>query len=67
MNKRFRSIKAAAGAALLSGVAAVHAAVPADVTTAITDMKADGVTVATGFLVATIVVSAFLFMRRGAK
>lgn len=51
----------------LGAIAPVFAAVPADVTTAITDMKADAVTVATGFLVASIVVTAFLFMKRGAR
>jgi hypothetical protein len=50
-----------------SALGNVYAAVPTEVTTAITDMKADAVTVATGFLVAAIVVTAFLFMRRGAK
>lgn len=43
------------------------AAVPAGVTTAIADMGTDAVTVATAFLVAGIAVTAFLFMRRGAK
>jgi len=43
------------------------AAVPAAVTTAISDMQADALTVATAFLVATIVVIAFLFMRKGAR
>jgi len=54
-----------AGLSLLAGQA--YAAVPADVTTAMTDMKADGITVATAFLVASIVIMAFLFMRKGAK
>lgn len=43
------------------------AAVPASVTTAISDMQSDALTVATAFLVAAIVVIAFLFMKRGAK
>lgn len=43
------------------------AAVPTEVTTAMGDMKADGITVATAFLVATIAVTAFLFMKRGAR
>jgi hypothetical protein len=46
---------------------AVHAAVPAAVTTAISDMEDDALAVATAFLVATIVVIAFLFMRKGAR
>ena len=40
------------------------AAVPADVTTAITDMKADSLTVAVGFLVAVISLRAIHLMRR---
>lgn len=43
----------------------VFAAVPADVTTAITDMKADALAVATAVLVAIIVVAAIKFIRRG--
>jgi hypothetical protein len=44
-----------------------HATVPTEVTTAITDMKTDALLVATAFLVASIALTAFLFMRRGAK
>ncbi|WIT11124.1 major capsid protein [Paucibacter sediminis] len=61
MNKRFSLLLAPL--ALLAAHA--HAAVPADVTTAITDMKADGMTVATAVLVAVIAVSAIKFIRRG--
>jgi len=61
MNKRFSLVLAPL--ALLASQ--VHAAVPADVTTAITDMKADGLTVATAVLVAVIAVSAVKFIRRG--
>ena len=43
------------------------AAVPAEVTTALSTMQADAVTIATVFLVAVIALTAFLFMRRGAK
>lgn len=55
------------GAAALAYVNQALAAVPAEVTTAVGDMKADGITVATAFLVATIAVAAFLFMKRGAR
>lgn len=64
--KKSNVLKAIAGG-LSVAAANVHAAVPADVTTAIADMKTDAITVATAFLVATIAVTAFLFMRRGAK
>jgi hypothetical protein len=53
------------GMALTAGSA--YAAVPADVTTAIGTMKDDALAVATAFLVATIVIIAFLFMRKGAR
>lgn len=39
------------------------AAVPAAVTSAITDMTADGITVATAFVVAAIAVAAVKFLR----
>jgi polyferredoxin len=55
--------------AAVSGIAVgqAFAALPTEVTTAMTDMKTDGIAVATAFLVATIAVVAFLFMRKGAK
>lgn len=52
-------------APLFSIAGSVHAAVPADVTTALTDMKADGLIVAGLVLVAIIAVAAFGFMKRG--
>jgi hypothetical protein len=64
----FKTLKArfAVGTALVGGVAApVLAAVPADVTTAISDMKADALTVAGAVLVAIIAVMAIKFIRRG--
>ena len=42
---------------------ASFAAVPADITTAISTMQADGVTVATAFVVAAIAVAAIKFLR----
>jgi hypothetical protein len=51
--------------ALSVGTLPVFAAVPADVTTAITDMKADGLTVAAAVLVAVIAVAAIKFIRKG--
>lgn len=41
------------------------AAVPMDVTTALSDAKTDGVTVATAVLVAVVAIFAFKLMRRG--
>lgn len=54
-------------ALLATGVSSVQAAVPAEVTTALTDAKADAITVAGTVLVIIIAISAFLYMRRAAK
>lgn len=56
---------AAVPAFVLATAGAAHAAVPDEVTTALTDMKADAVAVAGLVLVAIIAVAAFKFMRRG--
>ena len=66
-NMTFRQkLKYGAGA-LVSGAASlpmvVHAAVPAEVTDAISSMKEDGVAVAVAFLVAIIAVAAIKFLR----
>ncbi len=52
-------------AAVLASAGSVYAAVPADVNTALTDMKADALTVAGLVIVALIAVMAFKFMRKG--
>ena len=52
-------------AAVLATAGSAFAAVPADVTTALTDMKADALTVAGLVIVALIAVMAFKFMRKG--
>jgi hypothetical protein len=57
-----QAIKYGAGAALLAG-GVVHAEVPAAITTAISTMQTDGVTVATAFVVAAIAVAAIKFLR----
>lgn len=52
----------------LSGlVIEAQAAVPSNVTTALTDMATDTLTVAGAFLAAAITLAAYMFMRRGAK
>lgn len=54
---------------VLSGLAAstgsAFAAVPMDVTTALTDAKADGITIATAVFVAIVAMYAFRLMRKG--
>lgn len=52
-----------AALAALGFTGAAHAEVPAGITTAISTMQADGVTVATAFVVATIAVAAIKFLR----
>lgn len=50
-------------AAVLAAAGSAQAAVPADITTAISTMQTDGVTVATAFVVAAIAVAAIKFLR----
>lgn len=62
--KHFKqSLKYGAVGSFLSLAAAAHATVPAEVTSAISEMKADGITVATAFLVAILAVAAIKFLR----
>lgn len=51
-------------AALFAAAGSAFAEVPAEVTTALADMKADGLIVAGAVLVAVIAVAAFKFIRR---
>lgn len=54
------------GVATLGGLAqSAIAAVPTEVTSAITDMKEDGLTVAAAVLVAVIAIAAVKFIRKG--
>lgn len=52
------------GSGLLASFGSAFAAVPADVTTAITDMKADALVVGTAFVVAVIALKALKLMKR---
>lgn len=61
MNKRF----ATAAALGVASITTAYAAVPAAVTTALDDMKADALTVAGVVLVALIAVAAVKFIRKG--
>lgn len=58
-------LKKIAGSVVAVAPLSAFAAVPADVTTALTDMKADALTVAAVVLVAIIAVAAVKFIRRG--
>jgi hypothetical protein len=62
MNKRFGFLALLGSAGALSAGAA-NAAVPTEITQAISTMQADGVTVATAFVVAAIAVAAIKFLR----
>ena len=65
--RKYGSKIAAVGTGLSLVCGSALAAVPADVTTAMADLKTDAIAVATVFLVATIAIAAFVFMKRGAK
>lgn len=52
-------------AALFAAAGSAFAEVPAEVTTALADMKADGLVVAGAVLVAIIAIAAIKFIRRG--
>lgn len=62
MNKSFRF---ALPVSLLTLAGSTFAAVPAEVTTAISDMKTDGLVVAAAVLVAIIAIAAVKFIRKG--
>ncbi len=66
MFSKFNAARLASlGTALFGLSVAAQAAVPAEVTTAISDMKADGLVVAAAVLVAVIAVAAVKFIRKG--
>lgn len=67
MNKRFRFVArvAAVPAALAVMAGSAMAAIPADVSTGLTDMKSDGAAMATGVLLAIVAVFTLKFLRRG--
>ena len=59
----FQKIAKVGAVVSLAIAGAAHAAVPAEITSAISSMQADGVTVATAFVVASIAVAAIKFLR----
>jgi len=64
----FKSVKTrvvAIPAALIASATSAMAAVPADVTTALGDLKTDALAVATAVLLAIVAVYAFKFIRKG--
>ncbi|HYP84395.1 major capsid protein [Variovorax sp.] len=63
MGKKLALRLAAIPAFVVASAGSAMAAVPAEITTAIADMKEDGVTVATAFVVAAIAVGAIKFLR----
>lgn len=60
-----RGTAAAATGAVLGFAGQAHAALPAEVTTALADAKEDGVTLGGLVLVIVIAIAAFKFLRRG--
>jgi Inovirus Coat protein B len=65
MKKSLQMRLAAIPAVVMATAGSAMAAVPADVTTALTDLKADALTVATAVLVAIVAIYAFKFIRKG--
>lgn len=63
MNKMFARVGSGAALAVVSAGSA-FAAVPTEVTTALSDMKADGLTVAGAILVALIAIAAIKYLRK---
>lgn len=59
----FQKIAKVGAVVSLAIAGAAQAAVPTEITTAISSMQADGVTVATAFVVASIAVAAIKFLR----
>lgn len=60
----FKKLAVVQAAALVASGSA-HAALPAEVTTALADMKTDGVTIAGAVLVAIIAITAIKLLRKG--
>lgn len=65
MFNKLRTWVTAAIVTLGFGISQAQAAVPAEVTTAIGDMKTDGLAVAGGVLLAIIAIAAVKFIRKG--
>jgi len=60
-----RARAVAVASAVIAAAGSASAAVPAEVTTALSDMKADGLVVAGAVLVAVIAIAAVKFIRKG--
>jgi len=65
MKKSLKMRLAAIPAVVMATGGSAMAAVPADVTTALGDLKTDALAVATAVLLAIVAVYAFKFIRRG--
>ena len=65
MSKALKIRLAAVPAFVLSTVGAAHAAIPANVSTALDDLSTDALTVAGIVLAAVVAVYAFKFIRKG--
>lgn len=65
MKKSLKLRLAAVPAFVLATMGAAHAAVPVNVSTALTDLQADALTVAGIVLAAIVAVYAFKFIRKG--
>ena len=64
---KIKNLAAAVAAAVSLAAVSAHAALPADVTTAIADMKTDGATLAGAFLLVCIVIGAIKVLKKGSN
>lgn len=65
MKKSLQMRLAAIPAVVMASAGSAMAAVPADVTTALADLKTDALVVATAVLLAIVAIYAFKFIRKG--
>lgn len=65
--QNFRKKAAAVGTGLVVAAGSAMAAVPAEVTTALTNAKSDGTEIATSVFVAIVVLFAFMLMRKALR
>lgn len=65
MNKRFKLRAAGVAALIAATTGSAMAALPADATAAIADMKTDGALLAGAFLVVCIAIAAVKILRKG--
>ncbi|NSL54913.1 major capsid protein [Uliginosibacterium aquaticum] len=64
---RINAIRSVVAVGALTIAGAASAAVPAEVKTAVSDMKTDTLEIAAAFLIVGILVASYMYMKKGAK